>query len=54
MQQRETAAVPKLVLSTGDRLLRNPGSSLKDGQTISLVAAPAPAQAKPSAAASGL
>ncbi len=38
-------------VQTGDRLLRNPGSSLKDGQAISLVAAPAPA--KPSAAASG-
>ena len=39
-------------VQTGDRLLRNPGSSLKDGQAISLVAPPAPA--KPSAAASGL
>jgi len=38
-------------VQTGDRLLRNPGSSLTDGQAISLVAAPAPA--KPSAAASG-
>jgi RND family efflux transporter MFP subunit len=39
-------------VQTGDRLLRNPGSSLKDGQAISLVVAPA--QAKPNAAASGL
>jgi membrane fusion protein (multidrug efflux system) len=39
-------------VQTGDRLLRNPGSSLKDGQAISLVAPPAPA--KPGAAASGL
>jgi len=39
-------------VQTGDRLLRNPGSSLKDGQAITMVAAPAPA--KPSAAASGL
>ena len=38
-------------VQTGDRLLRNPGSSLKDGQAISLVVAPA--QAKPNAAASG-
>ena len=36
-------------VQTGDRLLRNPGSSLKDGQAISLVVAPA--QAKPNAAA---
>ena len=38
-------------LQTGDRLLRNPGGNLKDGQAISLVATPA--QAKASAAASG-
>lgn len=38
-------------VQTGDRLLRNPASGLKDGQAISLVMAPA--QAKPSAAASG-
>ena len=38
-------------VQSGDRLLRNPGSSLKDGQAISLVVAPA--QAKPNAAASG-
>ena len=39
-------------VQTGDRLLRNPGRSLKDGQAITMVAAPAPA--KSSAAASGL
>ena len=38
-------------VQTGDRLLRNPASGLKDGQAISLVMPPA--QAKPSAAASG-
>jgi len=38
-------------VQTGDRLLRNPGGNLKDGQAISLVATPA--QAKASAAASG-
>jgi hypothetical protein len=38
-------------VQTGDRLLRNPGSGLKDGQTISMVTAPV--QAKASAAASG-
>jgi RND family efflux transporter MFP subunit len=38
-------------VQTGDRLLRNPGSSLKDGQAISMVTGPA--QAKASAAASG-
>jgi RND family efflux transporter MFP subunit len=38
-------------VQTGDRLLRNPGSSLKDGQAISMVTAPV--QAKASAAASG-
>ncbi len=38
-------------VQTGDRLLRNPASGLKDGQAISLVMAPA--QAKPSATASG-
>jgi len=38
-------------VQTGDRLLRNPGSNLKDGQAISLVAAPA--KAKASAASSG-
>ena len=38
-------------VQTGDRLLRNPGGNLKDGQAISLVATPA--QAKSSAAASG-
>lgn len=38
-------------VQTGDRLLRNPGGNLKDGQAISLVATPA--QAKTSAAASG-
>ena len=38
-------------VQTGERLLRNPGSNLKDGQAISLVAAPA--KAKASAASSG-
>jgi len=38
-------------VQTGDRLLRNPGGNLKDGQAISLVATPA--QATASAAASG-
>ena len=38
-------------VQTGDRLLRNPGGNLKDGQAISLVAAPA--KAKASAASSG-
>ncbi len=40
-------------VQTGDRLLRNPGSGLKDGQTISMASAPAPAPVKASAAASG-